>query len=101
VLGLEARRVDFFGARWTGVRATVTVPVVSAFRVATEVELVRPDEARGRGSLWPWALTAIAWRPASGWETAVGVETSAGPEHRAEANALARLSYAFDRSPTP
>jgi len=98
-IGLEARRVDFAGARWVGARAIASLPLSSAFRVATEIELVRPDEPRGRGALWPWALGAIAWRSPSGWEVATALEASVGPEYRESLHALARVSYAFGEPP--
>lgn len=96
-IGLEARRVDFAGARWTGARAIASLPLAARFRVATELELVRPDDPRGRGALWPWALGAVSYRADSGWDAAIAVEASAGPEYRSSTHVLARLSYAFDR----
>ncbi len=97
-IGLETRRVDFHGARWTGARVIASVPIGLSLRLATEIELVRPDDPRGRGSLWPWALGAISWRSEDGWEIATALEGSSGPEHRESLHALARVSYAFDRS---
>lgn len=97
-IGVEARRVDIAWAKWTGARIIAAAPLGSGFRVATEVELVRPDDPRGRATVWPWALGALAWRSERGWEAAAGVETSAGRESRAETHVLARLSYAFERS---
>ncbi len=97
-LGVEVRRVDFGSARWTGARAMLSLPVSARLRVATELELVRPDEPGDRGALWPWALGALGYRPVPGWEVAAGVEASSGPTYRAETHALARLSYAFERS---
>ena len=94
-VGLEVRRVDFNGARWVGARAIASVPLSPAFRVASEIELVRPDDPRGRGALWPWALGAVAWSSPSGWEIATGVEGSAGPENRQALHALARVTYAM------
>lgn len=95
-VGLEARRVDFGGARWLGARAVATAPVGAGFRVGGEIELVRPDEPRGRAALWPWCLGSVAWRSPAGWEVAAAVEASAGRDHRETLHALARLSYAFD-----
>jgi hypothetical protein len=97
-LGLEARRVDFAGARWTGVRAIASLPLTTALRLASEVELVRPDNGGARGALWPWALGAVAWTSPSGWEIATAIEGSAGPELRSSVHALARLSYALSTS---
>lgn len=94
-LGLEARRVDFDGARWIGARGVVTIPLTTALRVATELELVRPDRPRDGASIWPWGLASFAWRGLDGWEAAAAVEASAGPAVRESLQALGRLSYAF------
>jgi hypothetical protein len=96
--GVEVRRVDFGGARWTGARAILGLPLSSKLRAATEIELVVPDRPRGRGAVWPWALGALAYRPAQGWDVAAGVEASSGPEYRAELHGIARVTYAFERS---
>jgi hypothetical protein len=95
-IGVEARRVDFAAARWVGARAIASLPISATFRVATELELVRPDDnsSNRRGDLWPWALGAIAWSSPTGWEIATAIEASAGPEYRESVHALARVSYA-------
>lgn len=69
-----------------------------ALRLATELELVRPDDGAAnarRGTLWPWALGAFSWTSPAGWEIGAAVEASAGPEYRESMHALARVSYAF------
>lgn len=96
-LGLEARRVEIGASRWSGARGIVSMPLPRSFRLGTEVELVIPDEPNGRGSVWPWVLGALGYRPKPGWDVALGVEASSGPTYRAETHALARLSYAFER----
>jgi hypothetical protein len=100
-LGVEVRRVDFGGARWLGARGIASVPLSAAFRAAAELEVVRPDDPRGRGALWPWALASFGWRAPTGWEVAAAVEASSGPAYRSELHTLARLSYAFDEAPMP
>jgi len=52
---------------------------------------VRPDEARGRGMLWPWGLAAINWDRGA-WQAAVAVEASASPQYRSRVDALLQLS---------
>lgn len=96
-LGFEVRRVDFASARWTGARAIVDLPLTTRVRVATELEIVRPDDPRGKGSIWPWALVAVAYRPTPSWDVALAVESSSGREYSFETHALARVSYAFER----
>ena len=92
-IGLEARRVDFAGSRWLGARATATVPLRWALRVATELELVRPDEPGTRSALWPWGLVALSWRGLAG-----AVEAAGGPD-RPWIAAIARFSYVFEVAP--
>lgn len=94
-IGIEARRVDFGTSKWTGARVIGAKPISRAFRVATEIELVVPDRPRGRGTVWPWVLGAIGYRPTPAWDVALAVEASSGPEYRAEANVLLRGTYAF------
>jgi hypothetical protein len=97
-IGFEARRVDFGGVRWVGARAIATKQLSTAFRLATELELVRPDDDSKNaqpGVLWPWALGSIAWSSLTGWEVATAIEASSGPSNREGFYALARLSYAM------
>ena len=94
-LGMEARRVDFNGARWSGGRVTAAIPLKRSFRAATELEIVLPDRPRGRGAVWPWALASIGWTSPGGWEIATAVEASSSPAYRSSLNAMARVSYAF------
>jgi hypothetical protein len=97
--GVEVRRVDFGGARWTGARTILGLPLTTKLRAATEIELVVADRPRGRGPVWPWALGALAYRPAEGWDVAAGIEASSGPEYRSELHGLARVTYSFERGP--
>jgi hypothetical protein len=99
-LGLELQRQDVSTAQWSGIRGTVTQPLGRGFRFSTEVEIAAPDHPDGHGSVWPWGLMAIAWRPTTswgrGWETAAAVEAAATPVHRYETNALLRLSRTLE-----
>ncbi len=82
------------GAGWTGVRATARVPFAhDVFAASTELELVAPDDPRGRGSLWPWGLVALRYRPVPRWEVASAFEASASPTAVASLSGLLRASY--------
>jgi hypothetical protein len=95
-LGLELRRVDVPGVAWTGTRAVGALPLSRSLRYSFEIEVVVPDHPDGRGSLWPWGLSALSWRSGTGWEVAGAVEASSSPIHRYETNALVRLSRALE-----
>jgi hypothetical protein len=99
-LGLELRRQDVSTAQWTGVRGVATQPLGRGFRFSTEVEIAAPDHPDGHGSVWPWGLMALAWRPTTwwgkGWETAAAVEAASTPVHRYETNALIRLARTLE-----
>jgi hypothetical protein len=90
--------VDVPGTQWTGLRAIAALPLGKGFRYSSEIEIVVPDFPDGRGVAWPWGLSALAWRSADGWELAGALEASATPQQRYEADALMRLSWAFDGS---
>ena len=95
-VGAELRRVDVAAARWSGLRLVGAEPLGGGFRLSTELEMVIPDEPDGRGKAWPWGLLALGWRSKSGWDVAGAFEGASTPEHRYEANALARLSRAWE-----
>ncbi|MDB4960098.1 MAG: hypothetical protein JWP01_97 [Myxococcales bacterium] len=91
VVGGELRRSGGGLSAWTGVRALARIALPHAFAIATELELVIPDEDRGRGGVWPWGLVATTWER-SDWQAAVAVEASASPEYRHRIDALFQLS---------
>jgi len=95
-LGLEIRRQDVDQARWTGVRAVLSMPLGRGFRYSSEVEVVVPDQPNGRGAAWPWGLVALSWRSRTGWEVASGFEASSTPQHRYETDALVRVSRTLE-----
>jgi hypothetical protein len=96
ILALELRRQGELGDGWTGVRGAARVAVVDGWTAATELELVVPDEARGRGAVWPWGLVSVAWRPRPVWELAAAVEASASPEDRWRVDGLALISRRWE-----
>ncbi len=100
-VGLEVRRVDVPGAEWTGVRAICAIPLGKGFRYSSEIEIVVPDHADGRGAAWPWALSALSWRSSDDWEVSSALEASSTPQQRFEADALVHVSYAMNGPRTP
>jgi hypothetical protein len=89
--GLEVRRAD----EWTGARATGRLPLGAGFRLSSELELVVPDDANGRGEVWPWGLVALSWRHGL-WEAALAAEASSSPEFRRRLDVLAQLSRRWE-----
>ena len=65
------------------------------FAASTEVELVAPDDPRGRGAVWPWGLVALRFRPEPRWEMASAVEASASPTAVSSVSGLFRVSYVW------
>jgi hypothetical protein len=89
-LSAELGRSGIGADAWTGARAAGRVALPHALAISTELELVRPDEPRGRGALWPWALGAISWDRGA-WQAAVAIEASASPEYLSRVDALFQL----------
>lgn len=94
-ISAEARRQGAGTNQWTGARFTAQVPLSARLRYSTELELVAPDDPRGRGSLWPWGLIALHWVPVPGWEIAGAVEAASTPTAVREVNGLARVGWAW------
>ncbi len=90
----ELRRDGAADDPWTGARAALRVPLCGAFAAASELELVIPDDARGRGTVWPWALVALAWDKGP-WHAAIAAEASATPEDRSRLDALATFGRSW------
>jgi hypothetical protein len=90
-LSAELRRSGVGSEAWTGARGAARIALGHALWASTELELVRPDDPRGRGSLWPWALAALSWDRGD-WQAAVAIEASASPEYRSRVDALFQLS---------
>lgn len=82
-------------ASWTGVRGTARVPINRFFTASTELELVKPDDPRGRGDLWPWALVALKFRPEPHWEAAGAFEAGASPTAVSQLSGIFRVSYVW------
>jgi hypothetical protein len=92
-LSLEGRRQGSGPDPWTGARLAVRMPNARRVGASTELELVAPDDARGRGSLWPWGLFALRFVPVEHWEVSAALEAGSTPTRVREVNALARLSW--------
>lgn len=96
-LGLELRRQGIPGASWMGARGLASVPIVPRLRASTEIEVAAPDDPRGRGDLWPWALVALGWQAPAGWEVAAAAEAASTATARRELVAMVRASFAWGR----
>jgi len=94
-LSVEGRRQGSGPDRWSGARVAVRVPVAARVGCSTELELVAPDDPRGRGSLWPWGLVAIRWVPVEHWEVAAAMEAASTPTATREVNGLARIGWSW------
>lgn len=89
-LGGELRRSGGVSG-WTGARGVASVAVANNITLSTELELVIPDDDRGAGAVWPWALVAASWKYGA-WESAIAIEASASPEYRHRVDGLVQLS---------
>ena len=83
------------GDGWTGARVAARVPVAAAWTVASELELVVPDEPGDRGEVWPWAMLAASWRRGL-WDAAVAVEAQASAEEEHRVDALVRVGRRWE-----
>jgi hypothetical protein len=90
----ELRRSGGDIEAWSGARIAARIALRHALTLATELELVIPDEDRGKGAVWPWSLVALTWQRAS-WSSAIAVEASASPEYRQRVDVLFQLSRAW------
>ncbi len=87
----ELRRSGVGTDEWTGLRGAARIALPRKLSFATELELVIQDEDHGRGSVWPWALAAIAGERGA-WQAALAVEASATPEYTSRLDVLGQLS---------
>lgn len=76
---------------WTGARGAARIKLPYELVFSTELELVIPDDDRGRGTVWPWALAALSWESGE-WTAAVAVEASSSAEYRHRVDALVQLA---------
>jgi hypothetical protein len=80
-------------ASWWGVRASARVPITKWLAAATELELVKPDTDRGKGTLWPWGLVGVRVRPVPRWEIAGAIEAGSSATAVSQVSGLFRMSY--------
>jgi hypothetical protein len=90
LLGCELRRGGVGDGAWVGARGMAQIKLSRDITLASELELVRPDDAR-RGSLWPWALVAAGWERGE-WAAAIATEASSTAEYRYRFDVLAQLA---------
>ena len=94
---------------FTGARLTFRWQVAPAWRLASELELVRPDQvdvaerpgagldalssAPDRGEWWPWGLMALEYQPSDQWIVAAAVEASATARFERAVDGLLRATW--------
>lgn len=93
-LSAELRRTGVVDGGWLGARVAARVPR-GPFTATLEGELVKPDEDRGRGTLWPWAMAALGWSR-RGWDAALACEASSTPSDRYRIDVLAQLGRRWE-----
>lgn len=94
----EVRRTGVVDGGWLGARLAARVPAGRHLVASFEGELVFPDEDRGGGTVWPWALAALGWQ-ASGWDAAIACEASSTPADRYRVDILAQLGRKWEVLP--
>jgi hypothetical protein len=90
----EIRRDGARDDAWTGARVALRIALPHALTASSELEVVIPDDPRGRGAVWPWALAALGW-DCGAWHGAFAVEASASPEDRSRLDALVQVGRAW------
>jgi hypothetical protein len=79
---------------WFGLRALFYRDVLEGLRVASELELVRPDHSDGKGKVWPWGRLSARYTLLEHWRISAGIEGSSSPALQRLCQALVSLSYA-------
>ncbi|HEU4727790.1 MAG TPA: hypothetical protein VFT22_07880 [Kofleriaceae bacterium] len=95
-LSCELRRDGSPDDAWTGARGTARIALAHDLTATSELELMVPDHARGRGAVWPWALAALGWNRGD-WHAALALEASASPEYRRRLDALVELGRTWGK----
>jgi hypothetical protein len=90
----ELRRDGSEDDAWTGAHGAARLALADDLTASSELELVVPDHARGRGEVWPWALAALGWDRGA-WHVAVALEASATPEDRRRVDVLFDLGHTW------
>ena len=94
LLSGEIRRDGPRDDAWTGARAALRIALPHELTASSELELVVPDDPRGRGKVWPWAISALGWDHGA-WHGAAALEASASPEDRHRVDLLFQLGRAW------
>jgi hypothetical protein len=90
----ELRRTAVVDGGWYGARVAARVPR-GRFTATVEGELVLPDEDRGRGTVWPWAMAALGWAHGA-WDAALACEASSTPSDRYRLDVLAQVGRRWE-----
>ncbi|HVV81931.1 MAG TPA: hypothetical protein VHE35_02585 [Kofleriaceae bacterium] len=93
-LSAELRRTGAVEGGWTGGRLAARIPC-GPLTAALEAELVKPDQDRGHGTLWPWAMTSLGWSRGL-WDAAIAGEASSTPTDRYRLDVLAQVGRRWE-----
>lgn len=93
-LSAELRRTGVVDGGWLGARVAARVPR-GHLTASLEAEVVVPDEDRGRGTVWPWALAALGWAVGD-WDAAIACEARSTPSERSRVDVLFQLGRRWE-----
>jgi hypothetical protein len=98
-IGVEALRRVRDNEGYTGAAIRVQLPISVALQAHASAELVRPDQARARGSVWPWLRIGASWAVHPDWLLAAATGIQAGPFYSQDVYALLRVTYRSELQP--
>jgi hypothetical protein len=96
-IGLEGSRFSMPSGSWTGMRAFARLPIAAHLAGSSEVEVAIPDDSRGRGFAWPWALISLRYEPVPFLSIAAAFEASSTPAYQANVGGLLHISGTWSK----
>ena len=93
-LRIEANRRTYGQDGYTGAALITRFPLTPALNCNANLELAAPDEARGRGALWPWARVGASYHISERLMVAASLGARSSPEAVHELEGLLRVRFA-------